>query len=314
MAENYFTASYSADTEPYFKSLLGRAQAVSTEDWQPYEGERYAQFTPDQLAYMQAVGDLEQDPRTRAAAARTQAGIAALYGQEYKPTEFTADAINPRALQQLQMGRGQGIAAPKDYRSQINAAKAAQGTYGQQLQNYLLGVGQSVSGAGDFRSEINRGQAAQGVYNQQLQNYLLGAGQRIQAPEEWEAAKATAQQGTYNQQIQNYLLGAGQRIEAPEDYRGEINKAVAAQAQYDEDLKNFGIARLADIQAPQNLAQNAARMQAAQTGFQGGICPPICRTWWLFSSAKHSAKLILKPKHEQRGRYRQELLVVPDKQ
>ena len=237
MAQDYYTAGYSAKSEPYFQSLLGRAQIAAAQPYEEYEGKRFADFTPDQLAYIRDVRGLKQDPRTLAAASRTQAGISALYGQEYKPTEFTAGAgINPRDLQQLQMGAGKGIATPKDYRDQINAAEAAQGAYGQQFQNYLLGAGQRVSGAGDFRDEINQGQAAQGTYNQQIQNYLLGAGQRIQAPEEWEAARATAQQGTYDEKLQNYLLGAGQRIQAPE-----------------------------------NLAQDAARMYAAQTDFKGGI-------------------------------------------
>lgn len=237
MAENYFTAGYSAESEPYFQSLLGRASALAAEGWQPYEAERFAQFTPDQIKYMEAVGALKQDPRTLAAAARTQAGITALYGQEYKPTDFNVGpAINPRDLQQLQMGPGKGIATPKDYRDQIDEAQAAQGTYGQQLQNYLLGAGQRVRGSGDFRDEINKGVAAQGTYGQQIQNYLLGAGQRIAAPEEWQAAQAKAQQGVY-----------------------------------DEDLSSYGIGQLAGVVAPQDLSQNAALMQAAQSGFQGGI-------------------------------------------
>ena len=235
MAQDYYTAGYSAKSEPYFQSLLGRAQAAAAQPYEEYEDKRFADFTPDQIRYMQGVRGLKQDPRTLAAASRTQAGISALYGQEYKPTEFTAGAgINPRDLQQLQMGAGKGIATPKDYRDQINAAEAAQGKYNQQFQNYLLGAGQRIQAPEEW--EAAKATAQQGTYNQQIQNYLLGAGQRIQAPEEWEAARATAQQGTYDEKLQNYLLGAGQRIQAPE-----------------------------------NLAQDAARMYAAQTDFKGGI-------------------------------------------
>jgi hypothetical protein len=164
MAENYYTAGYSYETEPYFKSLLGRASALTAgdKDAPDYAGERTADFTPEQLKYFQAISGLKQDPRTLAAAARTQAGISALYGQEYDPTQFTAGAIDPRELELLGMGPGKGIAAPKDYRDQIDEAQAAQGAYGQQLKNYLLGAGQRVSGSGDFRDEINKGVAAQG--------------------------------------------------------------------------------------------------------------------------------------------------------
>lgn len=269
MAENYYTAGYSADTEPYFRSLIGRAQALAAEGWMPYQGERFAQFTPDQLEYMQRVGELTRDPRSIAAAQNTRAGIEALYAQRYEPTEFNiGQRISPAALERYQIGTQGNIRAPSDLTSRAAQMAAAQ-------SSFQGGIGTRSFTDADIASRY------MSPYMQNVVGIQQREAQR-QADIEAQSRKAQAvQSGAYGGSRQAILEAEAARNLAQQkgdiQAKGLQESYTQAQQQFGQEEQNRLAAQQANQQANLQVAlsnldkrqQAAVQNQAAILQMQG---------------------------------------------
>jgi hypothetical protein len=88
---------------PYFQNLMGRAEANLNTQYQPYEAQRLAGFTPAQEQVQQNVLGMQAPNQFATGSALAyQAGRQAM-GQQYNPSQFTAQQVNMGPLQQYGM-------------------------------------------------------------------------------------------------------------------------------------------------------------------------------------------------------------------
>jgi hypothetical protein len=81
--------------QPYFEKLIGQAGAISQAQYQPYTGERIAQFTPLQQQAFAGTQQRQATPQLGAASQIAQAAALQGMGQQYNPSAFTAPQITP---------------------------------------------------------------------------------------------------------------------------------------------------------------------------------------------------------------------------
>jgi len=87
--------SMSAQVEPYYEDVLGRAKALTNKEYQTYEGQRQAAFDPMQLQAQQNVANLGISKQL--GSATTMAGLAGLSAGDvsYDPTAFANQFTAP---------------------------------------------------------------------------------------------------------------------------------------------------------------------------------------------------------------------------
>lgn len=215
---------------PYFENLMGRAQAWSNADYQPYPYERIAGFTPAQEQIQQSVLDM-QAPNQFALGS----GLASLAGQgsmmagDYTPAQFAAQQINIPALQQYQM-------------------QAAQTGFQPNVQALTMG---NIANVGAQNVSAPTMQAAQTDFgrNLNLRNFLMDM------PAEFGQAQAQQYMSPY---IQN-VLDIQKREAARDAQRSMLAEDLGAARQ-----GAYGGSRqlLATMERERNLGQNMADIQA----------------------------------------------------
>jgi hypothetical protein len=96
---------------PYVERMLGKAEAFTEAPYQPYGGQRVAQFSPLQQQSFQNVANL--GPAQQIGLGTQMAGLAGLRAGEanYQPSSFTAMGVNAPQLQQYQMGGPERVRA-----------------------------------------------------------------------------------------------------------------------------------------------------------------------------------------------------------
>lgn len=89
--------------KPYVEKMLGRAQTLSEQPYQPYQGQRIAGFDPMQLQAQQAVANL--GPAQQLGQATQMAGLAGLRAGniQYDPAQIQEQRARNAFLQQYQM-------------------------------------------------------------------------------------------------------------------------------------------------------------------------------------------------------------------
>lgn len=105
---------------PYFDTLMQRAGSTLTQEYQPYEQERIAGFTPQQQALQQSIMGLktpEQFGQASALVGQAASGLAA--ASKYDPSAFTYDKVTAPGVKYYQMAEpGQfGLAQAQQYMS-----------------------------------------------------------------------------------------------------------------------------------------------------------------------------------------------------
>lgn len=91
---------------PYFEKLIGQAGAITQAPYQPYTGERIAQFTPLQQQAFAGTQQRQATPQLGAAAQIAQAAALQGMGQQYNPSAFTAQQITPGQITPGQVSAG----------------------------------------------------------------------------------------------------------------------------------------------------------------------------------------------------------------
>jgi hypothetical protein len=219
---------------PYVETLLGKSQALTSQDqYQPYQGQRVAGFTPMQQQSFEGIQNMQVAPQI--AQGTGLAGMAGL-GSLGAGTNYAAQATNPNAVAAYMSPYMQNVVdyqkqqAIMDYGRQLpgmGAAAARQGAFGgsrqaiveseaqRNLQNQLAGI----QSAGTQNAFQNAQQAQQFGANLGLQGYgqagqLAGTlGQLGQTQYGQQSGILTAQQqagALQQQQTQQNLTNAYQ--------------------------------------------------------------------------------------------------------
>lgn len=130
--------------QPYFTNLMQRAQAESYRGYQPYEGDRIAQFNPLQTQAQNAAGALARPDQL--GDATNLAGVAGLgaLGTNYQGNQFTTDSFTtPGTADQFMSPYIQNVIDRQKFEATRDAEKAdlaqdlgaaRQGTYGGSRQ------------------------------------------------------------------------------------------------------------------------------------------------------------------------------------
>ena len=117
--------------QPYLERLFERAEAVTTEPFQRYEGQRLAEFTPEQQAAYSGVGELVGDYKPYIASADLLTAQAAQ--QSTDPTAIAA-RMNPYQQAVIDIQKREALRDAEKLQQQIGAQAVGAGAYGGSRQ------------------------------------------------------------------------------------------------------------------------------------------------------------------------------------
>ena len=277
---------------PYFENLMQRAQANLNTQYQPYNAPRTAGFTPAQEQIQQNVLGMQAPNQFATGSALAfQAGRQAL-GQQYAPSQFTAQQVGMPNLQQFQMGPAMGVGAQQQAAPQM---AAAQTQFQPTLAAFQMGPVREVSSQMVGAPEM---QAAQTGFGQQPLEQFRMAGpemfgteqaQRYMSPFLEQALEpqirsavsdarraqvaqdlGAARQGTYGGSRQ--LLAAMERERNLGQQIGDI-RARGMQTAFEQAQQQFERDRAAGMTTGQQNLQAALQQQqlGTQTGLQAAM-------------------------------------------
>ena len=189
---------FAPEIAPYAQRLLGRAESLFDEDYQQYQPERVAQFSPlQQMSYENAAVMTPQGQLQDATALAGQAGLGALNtGYTYNPFQ-TKSFTSPQMAESYMSPYMSNVVGRQQQDAQRQAAIAAQAQGAQAARSGAFG------GSGDY---LMRAQAAANLARQkgdilaqgQQAAYQQGMGQFNQEQAATQnAAQLNAQQGQF---------------------------------------------------------------------------------------------------------------------
>ena len=117
--------------QPYLERLFERAESVTTEPFQRYEGQRLAEFTPEQQAAYSGVGELVGDYKPYIASADLLTAQAAQ--QSTDPTAIAA-RMNPYQQAVIDIQKREALRDAEKLQQQIGAQAVGAGAYGGSRQ------------------------------------------------------------------------------------------------------------------------------------------------------------------------------------
>jgi hypothetical protein len=279
---------------PYFQNLMGRAEANLKTEYQPFGQNRIAGFTPAQQQVQQNVLGMQAPNQFATGSALAfQAGRQAL-GQQYDPSQFTAQQINQPNLQQFGMQAPQmfGVEQAQQYmspfleqalepqlRSAVSDARRAQitqdlgaarqGTYGGSRQ--LLASLEREKSLGQQMGDI-RARGMQSAFEQAQQQFERDRAAGMTAGRtNLEAALGVQQLGA---QTGLEALRANQQTDLERQRLGEQSRQFGAQqglaglqaaGQMGQTLGNLGqYQQQSNLQRLQAQATTAAEQRALE--------------------------------------------------
>jgi hypothetical protein len=231
---------------PYAEALLGKAEALTDIEYNPYQqyqGERFAQFTPLQQQAFTGAQAMEAAPQLRDASAMAgTAGLQALaYNQyqpaqfsnfynapgAYRPSSFTAPGVSTRDLTMYQMGpadrvsadslTGTGVASRYMSPYMQNVVDIQQREAQRQADIASTARGQKYARAGAFggaRQAIENAEAARNLAMQKGDIQATGLQQAYQqAQQQFNAEQAARLQAQLANQQAGITMG-GQNLAA----------------------------------------------------------------------------------------------------
>lgn len=277
---------------PYFENIMGRAQAESYRPYTPYEGQRIAEFTPEQQQVQQATMGLQTPGQFGTATGLgTAAGLGSLMAGQYDPSQFRAQQVRGPQMNYFQMGGPEqfGSEQAQQYMSPYmqnvvdvqkreavrdaqkgqlvqDLGAARQGTYGgsRQLLAGLERERQLGQGLADIQSKGQQAayESAQQQFNTQQQMQQEAQQQNLQAALDVQqtGAQLGSQAALANQQ---YGLEAQRLGEQSRQFGAQQGLAGLAQAgQMGQTLANIGqVQQQSDLSRLQAQQQTAAQQQ-----------------------------------------------------
>ena len=247
---------------PYFEQLMQRAQGNLTQQYQPYQAQRTAGFTPAQEQIQQNTLGLTNPMQFSVGSALAQqAGTRALNtGQNYTPGQFNAGQVGGPNLTQYQMGPAMGVGAQQQAAPQMGAAQTG---FGQQPLEQFRMSGPEMFGTEQAQRYMSP------FLDQALEPQLRGAvsdARRAQLAQDLGAAR----QGTYGGSRQ--LLAAMERESNLGEQMGDI-RARGLEAAFGQAQQQFERDRAAGMTTGQQNLQAALQQQqlGTQTGMQAAL-------------------------------------------
>lgn len=242
---------------PYFTNIMERAQAESYRPYTPYEGQRIADFTQNQLQTQQDIMGLQTPGQFgQATNFTTAAGLGTLGSAYYQPNQFNAQMVGQPNLNNYQM-QGPGDVSAQQYNAPT--MQGAQTSFGSQpLEQYRMNAPENF---GNVQAQQYMSPYAQNVMDIQKREAIRDA-QQTQLAQDLGAAR----QGTYGGSRQ--LLAAMERERNLGQQLGDI-QARGQQAAYENAQAQFERDRAAGMTAgQQNLS---AALQQQQLGVSTGL-------------------------------------------
>jgi hypothetical protein len=298
-SQNVTQTSIPDYAKPYVERMLGKAEAVSSQPYQSYGGERLAGFSPMQQQAFQGVQNLQ--PSQQLGTATQMAGLAGLGSlqagqnyraqtfdnafdrpQEYNPMQMSGLMAQAPNLQQYQMGPAQQVrtgsftqpGSAEAYMSpyiqnalepQMREAERRSAILGQQNQSQAVqqgAFGGSRSAIIEAERQRNLGQEQSDIYGRGMQSAYASAQQQFNAEQQARLAAQQANQQaglTVGGQNLQSLLGV-QQLGSGQSMQSQL----ANQQAYQQALQQQEQSR--QFGYGQNL--NAAQL-AAQYGLSG---------------------------------------------
>jgi hypothetical protein len=206
---------------PYFENLMQRGQAESYRQYQPYEAERLAEFTPGQVAAQQETLGMQTPGQFGAATGLTGAGgLASLgagqqfFGMAQDPSTVQA-FMSPYQQSVTDVARKAAIRDAQIAQQQINLGAVRQGTYGGARQ--ALAQGERERGLLDRLAGI-QAEGSQKAFEdaRRTQQFgsdlgLRGVGQGIQAGQTLGQLGQAQQQADLQRLTAQETVGGQQR-------------------------------------------------------------------------------------------------------
>lgn len=195
-----------AYAQPYVERLMGKAEALTSQDrYQPYTGERTAQFTPlQQQAFQGAQG---MQPSWQNAAGSQLAGQAAMgaMGMQYNP--YQTGQFNAQTAQQYMSPYMQNVV---DAQQREAVRQSGQ----QMVQNQAAATGQGAFGGArsaivEAERQRNLGTQLGDIQSRGLQSAYDQAAQRFQQEQQMREQSRQYGAGLGMQGYQAGLQGAG---------------------------------------------------------------------------------------------------------
>lgn len=192
---------------PYAEALLGKAEALTDIEYNPYQqyqGDRFAQFTPLQQQAFAGAQAMEAAPQLADASAMAgKAGLAALGYGGYRPMEYSPESFGQQGVAGRYMN---------PYMQQVLAPQLQAMQRQADIQRSTLGAQAAKSGAfGGARSGLMESQLNADLMRQQQQAVGQAYGQSFQQAmqqfnQEQAQRQAAAQLG---EQSRQYGAGLG---------------------------------------------------------------------------------------------------------
>jgi hypothetical protein len=288
---------------PYAEALLGKAEALTDVEYNPYQqymGERFAQFTPLQQQAFAGAQAMEAAPQLADASAMAGlAGLRALgYGyqpgkftnqfvvpQQFQPSAFTAPGVgtqtfaDPNAAQSFMSPYMQSVVDVQQREAQRQADIAAT-SRGQKYARAgaFGGARQAIENAEAQRNLATQmggiqAQGLQAAYQQAQQQFNAEQGARLQAQLANQQARMQAQQMAeqskqfgYGQQLQAAGMGAqyGQAAQQLGEQSAQFGAGLGLQGLQAAMQGAQQLGALGQTQFGQNMAINQLQQQYGQ--------------------------------------------------
>ena len=245
--------------QPYFEQVLQRGLFESARPYQPYGGQRMAQFAPEETAAQRGIAGLQRPEQLGMASdIASQVGYGNMPSGMNIANQFQPGAISPdyRATQ-FQSGYGPGQFTPGYQAGQIGPGYQAGQLQGGFEAGSMAAPGTLAAYMSPYQQAVTDVQSREAVRASEAQRPQVGAG----------AARAGALGGTRATLLEaERQRNLGQQL-------GDI-QARGSQAGFEQARTGFEADRAARLQQAQFglgsfQAQEAARQQQAQFGLSG---------------------------------------------
>lgn len=262
---------------PYFERLLNRTEAVSNDEYVPYQGPRVAGFNAAQKEAFNRIGTMREAPQIQ----QGSNAINAATNGAMRTTGFNPGTIreqyNPNQVQSNfapgQFNNGAATAYMSPYQQQVTdvAAREADRRFAQQ-KNEMDGTAAKRGSFGGSRAALVKQEAQRG-HNQQVADMYTKGNQEafMNAQQQFERDRSAAFQATQQQ------LDAGKFNEASAQEKAKLN--LTAQQQQEAarqkalELQQQGYRLAGDLGNSQvnvgKTAQELALQRAAALGAVG---------------------------------------------
>ena len=174
-SQNVTQTSIPDYAKPYVERMLGKAEAVSSQPYQSYGGERLASFSPMQQQAFQGVQNLQ--PSQQLGTATQMAGLAGL-GSLQAGGQYARQATDPGSVQQYMSPYIQNALAP-----QMEEARRQAGITGQQEASRAVqsgAFGGARHGIVEAENARNLANLQSDIYGKGMQNAFQNAQQAQQ--------------------------------------------------------------------------------------------------------------------------------------